>query len=326
MNRPVSHPRRYKRRRKRKSPITIMIVLFCLALLSYVVYAATIAGSDDSSGADGYVFIQPALPVLAEEYVSNQQYLCAQQDYVLDEVYETTNKLTFNQLASMSNDHLLLVNDEYAVPANIASNMVRLSNYVQSLNPDMLLNEDVLNMLRVMFNSAAGEGFTQFRVTQAFRTHEYQQRLYDSMAGTGLAARPGHSEHQVGLAVDISYEGVNIGNSREGSWLMNYSYRYGFIFRYPEHKTDVTRVPFEPWHYRYVGQPHAYFMRQRDFVLEEYIEYLRRNREVVISFSGMTFRVVYLLDADETVEIPEGYTFMTSRDNTGGVIVTIWAR
>jgi len=231
---------------------------------------------------------------------------------------------TFEQLIQMSNDHLLLVNNDYAIPIDMINNLIKLSDYVNTLDPEMLLRDDALVMLRVMFDSASSTNFNQFRVTQGFRTYEQQQYLYLQMAGDGLAARPGHSEHQVGLAVDISYHGVNIGNSVQGAWLMNNSYKYGFILRYPEHKTHITGVPFEPWHYRYVGQPHAYFMTYRDFVLEEYIDYLRSNREISISFEGIIFNIYYLLGEDDVLKIPDGYAFLSSRDNTGGVIITAW--
>jgi len=238
--------------------------------------------------------------------------------------YPTTQTLNFSQLSALSNDHLLLVNPTYAIPNHIYGNLVPISNYVTTLNPEILLNQDALAMLRIMFNSAEDAGFTQFRVTQGFRTQEYQQNLYDQMAGTGLAATPGHSEHQVGLAVDISYHGVNIGNSVQGTWLMNYSYRYGFILRYPQHKTHITGVPFEPWHYRYVGQPHAYFMTRSDMVLEEYLAFLRANREITIFFEGVEFSIFYLAHEDEVLEIPDGYQFWASHDNTGGIIVTVY--
>jgi len=216
---------------------------------------------------------------------------------------------TFTQLAALSNDHLLLVNPDYAVPDYIIGDLVRISGYVNTLNHDILLSKDALARLRTMFDSAENASFTQFRVTQGFRTHEYQQNLYNQMAGTGLAALPGHSEHQVGLAVDISYHGVNIGNSVQGNWLMNYSYRYGFILRYPQHKTHITGVPFEPWHYRYVGQPHAFFMTRNDMVMEEYFDYLRTNRKLEVFFDGVGFTVFYLDCEDEALEIPEGYQF-----------------
>jgi len=233
--------------------------------------------------------------------------------------------LTYEQLAQISNDHLLLVNRQYAVPSSITSNLINVSSQVWTLDTSILLDEHVLNMLRIMFDSASSVGFTQFRVTEGFRTLERQQTLYNSMAETGLAAPPNHSEHQVGFAVDISYQGVNISNSRQGAWLMENSYKYGFILRYPAHKTEITGFPFEPWHYRYIGLPHAYFMHTNDFVLEEYIDYLREHREISIVHNRTFYTVFYLSCTYETIEIPTNYSFSASRDNTGGIIVTVWA-
>jgi len=293
-----------------------MLTIFILACAviwhvgSHLVSGSGVPVPEDMATAR-YMRNAPSATQISYEYEHYEPYVPAQQVF------------TFAELAALSNDHLLLVNPDYGVPRHLSFDLVRLGSHVNSLNPDMMLNEHALSALRAMFDSAAGIGHTQFRVTQAFRTHEYQQSLYDQFAGTGLAATPGHSEHQVGLAVDISYHGVNIGNSVQGDWLMSYSYRYGFILRYPEHKTHITGVPFEPWHYRYVGQPHSYFMTHNDMVMEEYIAYLRLSCELRVSVDGVDFAVFYLDNPEGVLEIPYGRRFWTSLDNTGGVIVTV---
>jgi len=314
-----SHERQPKHPRKKVAHPAILI----LAVLILTCVVAWHVGSHIASGSTA----QEGL-MLNDIVTSNPGYL-PQPERSFQAIASPTPYLaaaqtfTFAELTALSNDHLLLVNPDYAVPDYVAGSLAVISNYVTTLNSNTLLKEDALVMLRVMFDSAAHVGLTQFRVTQGFRTHDYQQSLYDQMAGTGLAARPGHSEHQVGLAVDISYHGVNIGNSAQGNWLMNYSYRYGFILRYPQHKTHITGVPFEPWHYRYVGQPHAYFMTLNDMVMEEYIAYLRDNREITVVFDGVEFFVFYLNGEGDTIEIPAGHQFWASRDNTGGIIVTV---
>ena len=317
-NSPQRLPRSLKCQRKRsRNPLLISSLLIMTCVIVWFIGTHIVSGSaepDDlilASISDSYQSALPPLERIVQAINTPAPYM------------GTVQTLTFAELAAISNDRLLLVNLDYAVPDYIAGELVKISGYVNTLNPDMLLNEDALVMLRVMFDSAVSVGFTQFRVTQGFRTHEYQQSLYNQMAGTGLAALPGHSEHQIGLAVDISYHGVNIGNSIQGNWLMNYSYRYGFILRYPEHKTHITGVPFEPWHYRYVGQPHAYFMTSNDIVMEEYIDFLRTNREFSVFFEGVEFAVFYLSCEDEVLEIPESHQFWASRDNTGGIIVTV---
>ena len=290
-------------KRKRRQTILICTMLLCLTVLIVSIYTAA----------------------TTENYVNGQSAPSSRVNMPeCNNANGTAQTLTFQQLVALSNDYLLLVNYQHAVPSYIAGELVSIHGHVWTLDHSILLNSHVLARLQVMFDSAYSAGFTQFRVTQGFRTHETQQYLYNQMLGTGLAAPPGHSEHQVGFAVDISYHGVNIGNSVQGTWLMNYSYRYGFILRYPAHKTDITNVPFEPWHYRYVGQPHAYFMTRNDIVLEEYIAYLQDNRIITVRINGVNFTVQYLSCTNDTITIPAGYSFMASRDNTGGVIVTHW--
>jgi len=232
--------------------------------------------------------------------------------------------LTFEYLAQISNDHLLLVNREYAIPDNIPGELAKVTDYVRTLNVGLLMNREALLMLQEMFASAADTGHTQFRVTEAYRTHERQQELYNAIADKSLVAVPGHSEHQTGLAADISYHGVNIANSIQGTWLTNNSYRYGFILRYPQHRTHITGFLFEPWHYRFVGQPHAWYMRQNDVVLEEYIYYLRKHGGITIIFNETEYWIYYLSDADDSIELPENFIYTASLDNTGGIIVTAW--
>ena len=232
--------------------------------------------------------------------------------------------LAYEQIASISNDYLLLLNNEHRVPDNISGELVKVTDYVWTLNSELLLNADALAALKIMLEAAGDAGHSQFRVTEAYRTQEQQQLLYDLIEDKSLVALPGHSEHQTGLAVDISYHGVNIAGSIQGAWLADNSYKYGFILRYPQHKTDITGYPFEPWHYRYVGQPHAYFMYKNDLALEEYIEYLQRHQELTIIFSGVEYRVHYLSGVGEVVEIPQGYAYSASLDNTGGVIIILW--
>jgi D-alanyl-D-alanine carboxypeptidase len=97
-----------------------------------------------------------------------------------------------------------------------------------------------------------------------------------------MAARavafPGASEHQTGLAIDVSVNGklsTQFGETEAGVWLQNHCHHYGFIIRYPKNKTHITRIMYEPWHLRYVGVPHAHFMHEYGMCLEEYVEYVK---------------------------------------------------
>lgn len=91
------------------------------------------------------------------------------------------------------------------------------------------------------------------------------------------ASAPGTSEHQLGLAVDIVDEEYTVldetqADTETQQWLMENSWRYGFILRYPEGKSDITGVAYEPWHYRYVGLTAAQQIFELDITLEEYVD------------------------------------------------------
>ena len=122
----------------------------------------------------------------------------------------------------------------------------------------------------------------------------------------------------------VPYNGVNIENSKQGTWLADNSYKYGFILRYPKSKTDITKIPYEPWHFRYVGQPHAYYCYENDLCFEEYIDYLKKHKETSVTLNGTAYKIYYLSDTDGTIEIPENFSYTASLDNTGGIIVTAW--
>lgn len=129
-------------------------------------------------------------------------------------------------------------------------------------------------------------------ICSAYRTQETQQELYDNkvsrLMNEGMdeetakteaakaVAIPGTSEHQLGLAVDIvDYAMQDLTEAQENTdtqkWLMANSWRFGFIHRYPNGKTDITGIIYEPWHYRYVGQDAAQDIFNRDITLEEYL-------------------------------------------------------
>jgi D-alanyl-D-alanine carboxypeptidase len=94
-----------------------------------------------------------------------------------------------------------------------------------------------------------------------YRSYSYQKDLYDSYVNRKgkekadtSSARPGASEHQTGLALDLNTITTSFKDTKEGKWVNDNCYLYGYIIRYPENKTDETGYIFEPWHIRYVGK------------------------------------------------------------------------
>ena len=132
-------------------------------------------------------------------------------------------------------------------------------------------------------------------ICSSYRTLETQQRLYENkirrlmneglsreeataQAGTVVAV-PGTSEHQTGLALDIvdaSYQILDQGqeDTLVQQWLIEHSWEYGFVLRYPNAKSEITGIIYEPWHYRYVGREAAREMTELDLCLEEYVDWL----------------------------------------------------
>ena len=111
-----------------------------------------------------------------------------------------------------------------------------------------------------------------------YRSYAYQASLYNSYVaqdGQALAdtysARPGHSEHQSGLAFDIGALDNGYGNTPDGRWLHAHCADYGFIIRYPAGKESMTGYQYEPWHVRYVGKEIASQIMAQGITLEEYL-------------------------------------------------------
>lgn len=182
--------------------------------------------------------------------------------------------------ASRSGDWaLLLVNPWNTIPEDYTAS-IRLKTVENGYQVDARIYDDLVDMLSDM----RAEGLHPV-IHSAFRTHAYQQTLYNNqvskyralgysrqeaqdLAGRWVAV-PGTSEHELGLAVDIS---MYTSDSDEiHAWLMENSYRYGFICRYPADKTDITGIHPEPWHYRYVGRAHAQTIHASGLTLEEYL-------------------------------------------------------
>ena len=137
-----------------------------------------------------------------------------------------------------------------------------------------------------MFDDMRAEGIYPV-VASGYRTQAEQQEIYDNKIAEYISAGyskneakeltekwvalPGTSEHQLGLCVDINADGVHSYGNEVYDWLLKNAYKYGFIKRYPDDKTDITGISNEPWHYRYVGTDAAAEIHKRGICLEEYL-------------------------------------------------------
>lgn len=131
--------------------------------------------------------------------------------------------------------------------------------------------------LKVMFDKAREDGIN-LNVISGYRTSEKQNTLFNnSVKKNGIehalmySAKMGHSEHQLGLAIDINTTQESFKNTNEYKWLKNNSYKYGFIERYKENKENITGFAYEPWHYRYIGIDNATKVFTENITYEEYV-------------------------------------------------------
>ena len=177
-----------------------------------------------------------------------------------------------------------LLKEEY-----VPENLVKISNSY-GWGTDNQATEKTLNAFIQMQQACKEETGITLMINSSYRSYndqkevyEYYQKLYDIDYADSIAARPGHSEHQTGLALDIfSYTDRIQKTFSEGKtydWLKDNSYKYGFIVRYPENKEDITGFNFESWHYRYVGKDIAKTIYENDLTYEEYYAYYIENNE-----------------------------------------------
>lgn len=154
---------------------------------------------------------------------------------------------------------------------------------VQAVREGQQLREEAAEALEELFAAAEAQGH-QLTLTSAYRPFERQAQLYEERAAEWgqeaadeYTARPGHSEHQTGLAADvIAHDNPQCGlgecfaETPEGVWTAEHAAEFGFIIRYPEGAEDITGYSYEPWHLRYVGEETAEAVAEEDVTLEEF--------------------------------------------------------
>lgn len=252
---------------------------------------------------------------------------------------DTKNKFR-GDLLLVNHDHKYFSGNEELIILNEKLREDGVSSYTGNDNNMQIVKamyQPLTDMLNA-FNEATG--YDDIVIIGGYRTTERQQELYDEdLADTGLdvserVALPGHSEHESGYAVDFTtsttwdYDGTG-----EYDWINKNCWKYGFILRYEEDKTDITNIQYEPWHYRYVGVPHAYYMYENNLCLEEYIDLLKdytyEGKHLIFSDdNGAEYEIYYVPSDDgaETTQIPlpTSVDYDISGNNVDGFIITVY--
>lgn len=158
-------------------------------------------------------------------------------------------------------DGILIVNKSYPLP----------KSYGSGIDPDAQAAFDA------MAAAAKDDGISLW-IASGYRSYDYQQGLYDKYVRINgqekadtFSARPGHSEHQTGLAFDLNIIDDSFAGTPEAEWIAAHCHEYGFIIRYPEGKQDITGYQYEPWHVRYLGKETAQKVYDSGLTLEEYL-------------------------------------------------------
>lgn len=225
---------------------------------------------------------------------------------------------------------LLLIDLRNAVPKSERPETVLLSKHPELVQGFGLLDDSIelpkamLDRFTPMVEAAREDGVRHLVINSAYRDVATQASLYERL-GSVYANPPGHSEHNLGLSLDLGSSQGPMKDSPEGVWLRKNAWKFGFILRYPEDKTDITGVIYEPWHFRYVGLPHSAIMQEHGFVLEQYLDYLKDRQQVSTVVNGTEYEVSYYpMDGDE-LQIPVKEPYQISGNNMDGVIVTTWS-
>ena len=194
----------------------------------------------------------------------------------------------------------------------------------------------MVNMIQDFYDQTNND---TLNIIGSYRTNDFQRQLYENdLENTGKddsdrVAPPGCSEHESGLAFDFS-ETVNNDYDGTGDFkiINDNCYQYGFIVRYTKDKESITKFRDEPWHFRYVGIPHAYYMHSKNLCLEEYIDLIREHpydgEHLEFSYDTSEYEV-YFVPSDDgaentSVPVPNGVRYDISGNNVDGFIVTVY--
>ena len=287
--------RRANRRRSPLVPILLVLVALGLVIWGIVWLTGDVTGHVEPPVVDDPVVDDPVVddPVPPEDENKDGE----EAPEVPDEPYIDENgMLQFSTVGRyVQRDsyqgggepawNLLLVNDWNPMPAGYdtelsftdVGNNERFDSRAADALLQMLEAGSAYDIQSVSgYRSAETLDYLYWRKVQQYRDQGYSEYDAQSVGGT-VVKRPGYSEHNCGLAIDLGGSGnfsleTDFEETEAFAWLIEHCADYGFILRFPEGKEDITGVIYEPWHYRYVGTEAAKYIMENDLCLEEYLE------------------------------------------------------
>lgn len=181
-------------------------------------------------------------------------------------------------------DYKIIVNKNTSIDASYVPDDLIVPNVKFSFSGEhekKYMQREAAKALEELFNGAQNEGI-QLAAVSGYRSYARQKAIYANNVNTmgqaaadRVSAKPGNSEHQTGLAMDVSAASVGydlveaLENTKEGIWIKENAHKYGFIIRYPKEKEAITGYSYEPWHVRYIGVKDATYIYKTGATLEE---------------------------------------------------------
>lgn len=241
------------------------------------------AGMDDSSDTDSSDY----------EYYTNEE--VDEENAVVATLETAPEKKKLIDVDTKEDSITVLVNRKYRmnrnyVPVDLVVPSIRFSFY--GTYEKSYVRKVTAEALKQLFDEGEKQGVI-LKGVSGYRSYARQEQIYNRNVSTRgrsttnlVSANPGASEHQTGLAIDVSSESVgcaleeSFGNTLEGKWLAKNCHKFGFVIRYPKDKTDITGYSYEPWHIRYVGKKLATHLYKNKLTLEEYYQITTEDEKI----------------------------------------------
>lgn len=265
------------------------------------------------------------------------------------------NKLIFENITVDSKDkfkgNLILVNNHHQYYSTGSEDLVSILtlnderdiHYFGSVDYDYtILRPAYEAMVKMIGDFYEIYHYDNLIIYGSYRTTDFQRQLYEAdLAETGnekstRVAKPGFSEHESGYAFDFTTTpDYDFNGEGDYGWFAQNCWKYGYILRYPESKESKTEIQYEPWHFRYCGIPHAYYMTKNNLCMEEYMDMLEKQYPYSgehLEFTddnGQAYEI-YFVPSDDgeeqktSVPVPAGLKYEISGNNYSGFIVTAY--
>jgi len=273
-----------KLRNKQKRRFLIIFTLFLVFAISISLFQDKLLNKimyNPASADTGYVSADSEVLEEIQEQKENN-IIDENHDLLIDTVYTDNDG---NNIIKNPDDILVLVNKERNLPSDYKPSDLVIPNVKFSFDGNSekkYLREEAAKALEQLFLEGEKQGVVLYAVS-GYRSYEKQKGIFNNKVSkvgveeaNKVVAKPGQSEHQTGLAMDVSSKSANylleenFGQTVEGRWLKENAHKFGFIIRYPKEKVDITGYNYEPWHIRYVGKEVANELNEKLITLEEY--------------------------------------------------------